>query len=70
RLLRPKRPLDAVAALRALGVGEGPRFGAILSRLDVALAAGEVRGAGAAWRFLADGAAAAPRWFGCGPVLP
>ena len=61
RLLRPRRPLDAVAELRALGVGEGPRFGALLAGLDVALAAGELRGARAARRFLAERAAASPR---------
>lgn len=57
RLLRPRRPLDAVAELLALGVEEGPRLGALLADLDVALAAGELRGARAARRFLAAGAA-------------
>lgn len=61
RLLRPRRPLDAVAALRDLGVTEGPIFGALLAELDVALASGEVRGPGAALRFLAERAAVAPR---------
>lgn len=53
RILRPRRPLDVVAELRALGVEEGPRFGALLSDLDVALAAGELRGPRAVRRFLA-----------------
>ena len=61
RLLRPRRPLDAVAELRALGVEAGPRLGALLSELDVALAAGDVRGARAARRFLAARAPASPR---------
>lgn len=61
RILRPHRPLDAVAALRDLGVTEGPVFGALLAELDVALASGEVRGPGAAFRFLGERAAVAPR---------
>lgn len=61
RILRPQRPLDAVAALRDLGVTEGPFFGALLAELDVALASGEVRGPGAALRFLEERAAVAPR---------
>jgi tRNA nucleotidyltransferase/poly(A) polymerase len=61
RLLRPRRPLDAVAALRGLGVPEGPRFGALLSELDIALASGEIRGPAASRRFLADRAAEVPR---------
>ena len=61
RILRPHRPLDAVAVLRDLGVTEGPFFGALLAELDVALASGEVRCPGAALRFLAECAAAAPR---------
>ncbi|HUM01152.1 MAG TPA: hypothetical protein VL084_02635 [Thermoanaerobaculia bacterium] len=61
RILRPRRPLDAVAELRALGVEEGPRFGAILSDLDVALAAGELRGPRAVRRFLAARAGASAR---------
>ncbi len=57
RLLRPRRPLDAVEALRGLGVPEGPRFGALLSELDVALASGEIRGPASSRRFLARRAA-------------
>lgn len=61
RLLRPRRPLDAVAALRGLGVPEGPRFGALLAELDVALASAEIRGRAASLSFLAARAAAPPR---------
>jgi tRNA nucleotidyltransferase (CCA-adding enzyme) len=61
RLLRPPRPLDAVAALRELGVREGPRLGVLLGELDVALAAGEIRGRAAARRFLAGRAKTVPR---------
>jgi tRNA nucleotidyltransferase/poly(A) polymerase len=59
RLLRPRRPLDAVAFLRGAGVPDGPRLGAALAALDVALASGEVRGRSAAERLL--GRLAAPR---------
>ncbi len=52
RLLRPRRPLDAVAFLRGLGVPEGPLLGAALAALDVALASGEVRGRPGAERIL------------------
>ncbi len=52
RLLRPRRPLDAVAILRSLGVEEGPGLGAALAALDVAIASGEVRGRSGAERLL------------------
>jgi tRNA nucleotidyltransferase/poly(A) polymerase len=61
RLLRPRRPLDAVAELRALGVEEGPRLGALLGELDMAVAAGEVRDAAGARKLLAFLAGDAPR---------
>jgi tRNA nucleotidyltransferase/poly(A) polymerase len=52
RLLRPRRPLDAVAFLRGFGVADGPRLGAALAALDVALASGEVHGRSGAERLL------------------
>jgi tRNA nucleotidyltransferase/poly(A) polymerase len=52
RILRPRRPLDAVAFARALGIPDGPRLGAVLGELDLSLAAGEVRGRGPAERLL------------------
>lgn len=52
RILRPRRPLDAVAFLRDLGVPDGPRLGAALAALDLALASGEVRGRSGAERLL------------------
>jgi tRNA nucleotidyltransferase (CCA-adding enzyme) len=61
RVLRPRRPLDAVAVLRGLGVPAGPRFGVLLAELDVALASGEVRGPAAARRLLTGLAGARPR---------
>ena len=52
RLLHPRRPLDAVAYLRGLGVPDGPRLGAALAALDLALASGELRGRPGAERLL------------------
>ncbi len=52
RLLRPRRPFDAVAFARSLGVPDGPRLGTLLGELDLALAADEVRGRRAAERLL------------------
>jgi poly(A) polymerase len=52
RILRPSRPVDAMEVSRLLGLPEGPALGAALRELDVALAAGEVRGKRAAVRFL------------------
>ena len=52
RILRPPRPLDSTEVSRLLGLPEGPALGAALRELDVALAAGELRGKRAAVRFL------------------
>lgn len=52
RILAPRRPLttDEIAVLT--GLGPSPAFGRALAELDLALAAGEVRGREAARRFL------------------
>ncbi len=61
RILRPPRPLDAVAFLRSHGVSEGPRLGALLAALDLALAARRVRSRRGAERLLGALAAAPDR---------
>lgn len=50
--LAPRRPLSAQEVARELGVPPGPALGAALDRLDLALAAGEVRGEEEARAFL------------------
>ena len=60
RLLRPRRPLDAAAVARLLGVS-GSALGLALARLDEALATGAVRGRREALAFLADAGSASRR---------
>lgn len=53
RVLRPERPLPLEEIRGALSLAEGPELGEALGELDLALAAGEIRGARAARAWLA-----------------
>jgi tRNA nucleotidyltransferase/poly(A) polymerase len=53
RILKPKRPLPLEEIRAALNLAEGPDLGKALGELDLALAAGEIRGARAARAWLA-----------------
>jgi tRNA nucleotidyltransferase (CCA-adding enzyme) len=53
RILRPVRPLPLEEIRSALSLAEGPELGEALGELDLALAAGEIRGARAARAWLA-----------------
>jgi tRNA nucleotidyltransferase/poly(A) polymerase len=53
RILKPERPLPLEEILGALGLTEGPELGTALAAFDLALAAGEIRGARAARKWLA-----------------
>jgi tRNA nucleotidyltransferase/poly(A) polymerase len=61
RILRPERPLPLEAIRSALSLGEGPDLGKALGELDLALAAGEVRGARAVRQWLAARAGSGKR---------
>lgn len=52
RILKPARPISAVEVAALLSLPPGPRLGAVLAALDVALAAREVRGRRQARSFL------------------
>jgi tRNA nucleotidyltransferase/poly(A) polymerase len=54
RILRPERPLSLDEIRTALKLDQGPELGRALGELDLALAAGEVRGARAARTWLAE----------------
>ena len=54
RILKPVRPLPLEEIRSALSLAEGPELGEALSDLDLALAAGEIRGAAGARRWLAS----------------
>jgi hypothetical protein len=53
RILKPVRPLSLEEIRTALRLDEGPRLGEALAALDLALAAGEIRRAPGARRWLA-----------------
>jgi len=53
RILKPVRPLPLVEIRNALSLAEGPELGEALGELDLALGAGEIRGARAARAWLA-----------------
>lgn len=53
RVLKPLRPLPLEEIRSALSLAEGPELGRALSELDLALAAGEIRGVRAARAWLA-----------------
>jgi tRNA nucleotidyltransferase/poly(A) polymerase len=61
RVLKPERPLPLEEIRSALSLAEGPDLGAALGELDLALAAGEIRGARAARVWLAARAASGKR---------
>jgi len=52
RILKPERPLPLEEIRSALSLAEGPELGEALGELDLALAAGEIRGARAARKWL------------------
>ncbi len=61
RILKPERPLSLEEIRSALSLAEGPDLGEALGELDLALAAGEIRGARAARAWLAARAASGKR---------
>jgi hypothetical protein len=61
RILKPERPLPLEEILNALSLTEGPELGRALADLDLALAAGEVRGVPAARAWLAARAGSGKR---------
>ncbi len=61
RILKPVRPLPLEEIRSALSLAEGPDLGKALGELDLALAAGEIRGARAARAWLAARAASGKR---------
>ncbi len=61
RILRPERPLPLEEIRTALDLPEGPDLGRALGALDLALAAGEIRGERAARAWLAAWAASGKR---------
>ena len=61
RILKPSRPLPLEEIRSALSLAEGPELGEALGALDLALAAGEIRGVRAARRWLAARAGSGKR---------